>query len=238
MRRISDSKQRVLVALAFVLEFYKVMMGSMLTLFVPHRCVEDVALPACTLSEVASRLVDGDDPDWVQRAAFLANATTLVMVVVLYGFEAYREDWCISNLDIDPSKPATNLDRELDAYPDLRRKSVQLNERYSRMSGVVAVAVAGNFAMSGVYLLGHQAGLTTLVSLVSYLLLLAIKLHQTYSISHASLRNSRSFSAYMVVQRTFNCVDEDVAAARAMELQPAAGALADQPEEVRAPEIC
>jgi hypothetical protein len=61
MRRVSDSKQRLLVALAFVLEFYKVTMGSMLTLFVPHQCAADGpglrgnASAACTLGEGASK---------------------------------------------------------------------------------------------------------------------------------------------------------------------------------------
>jgi hypothetical protein len=140
------------------------------------------------------------------------------MVWVIFHCFALGLVSCISKLDIDPNKPATHLDGELDAFPDLRRTSELLNMRYSRMSGVAAGAVACNFAVSGVYLLRHQAGLATLISLVSYLLLLAIKLRQTYSIAHASLRHSRAYSAYMVVQRTFNCVDEDVVASRALQM--------------------
>jgi hypothetical protein len=214
MKRISDSSQRAMVALAFVLEFYKVVMGSMLTVFVPQRCAAGAGVDAgaaCSIVEVLQEVGESH----TSRAAFFMNAATLVLMVVLYGFEAYREDWCISNLDIDPSKPAVQLEQELEAWPELRATGTLLNRRYSRMSGIVAGAVAGNFALSGVYLLGRQAGLSTLVSLLSYLLLLAMKLAQTYRISHASLREGRAYSAYMVTQRTFNCVDEDLVAARA-----------------------
>jgi hypothetical protein len=215
MRRISDSQQRLMVAAAFMLEFYKVVMGTMLTVFVPQRCdpaEQGTTSDVCSIGQVAAQLVH--DEDWTQRAAFFMNAATLVIVVVLYGFEAYREDWCITNLDIDPSKPDTQLDAELEAYPELRQTSRRLNERYSRMSGVVAAAVAGNFSLSGVYLLQYQAGMSTLISLVSYLLLLAMKLAQTYRIAHATLKDCKAYSAFMVTQRTFNCVDEDVVAAR------------------------
>lgn len=211
MKRISDSQQRLMVALAFVLEFYKVMMGSMLTVFVPQRC-GTAASPddVCSVSEIAAQLASSGDA--TQRAAFVMNLSTLLVVVFMYGFEAYRENWCIENLDIDPSKPETHLDAELAAWPELRKTGLVLNARYSRMSGIAAAVVAGNFSLSSVFLLAHQAGLATLISLLSYLLLLAIKLHSTYRIAHASLRDAKTYSAYMVSQRVFNCVDEDVVA--------------------------
>lgn len=225
MKRISDRSQRLMVAMAFVLEFYKVVMGSMLTVFVPQRCGAGMPDETCSIAEVLLGVADSH----TSRAAFLMNAATLVLVVVLYGFEAYREDWCITNLDIDPSKPDVHLEQELSAWPELRDAGSRLNRRYSRMSGVVAFAVAGNFALSGVYLLGRQAGLSTAISLLSYLLLLTLKLSQTYRIAHTSLRENRAYSAYMVTQRTFNCVDEDVVSARArheLELAMSRGAAA------------
>jgi hypothetical protein len=203
---LSDRSQRFMVAMAFLLEFYKVVMGSMLTVFVPYRCS---SLPdACSITDVLNALATSEDAD-IKRAAFAMNFATLALVVALYGFEAYREHFCIEYLDIDPDKPNTNLEQEIAAFPRLRERHETLDRRYSKLSGLAALVVAGNFSVSGVFLLRKAAGLSTLVSLVSYLLLLAVKLQRTYAIAHASLREHIAYSAYMTSQRIFNCLDRD-----------------------------
>ena len=45
MHLTTDNKQRLKVSFSFLLEFYKVVMGTFLTIFVPQNCGEN----ACSL---------------------------------------------------------------------------------------------------------------------------------------------------------------------------------------------
>ena len=47
MKLQPDTKQRIFTTLSMFTEFYKVMMGTFLTIFVPQQCEETV----CTLSQ-------------------------------------------------------------------------------------------------------------------------------------------------------------------------------------------
>ena len=46
-----DIIQRIKVSVIFLFQFYKVAMGTMLTLFVPQACITDDKVKICTLTE-------------------------------------------------------------------------------------------------------------------------------------------------------------------------------------------
>ena len=94
-----DTKQRITTGLLFVLEFYKILMGTFLIAFVPQSCGENV----CSVTENIM------SDDLLKMCANIFNAVTFLFVLNFYKTEMQRENWCITYLDIDESKPNDNL---------------------------------------------------------------------------------------------------------------------------------
>lgn len=208
-----DTRFRLKALALFGLEFYKIIMGTMLTVFVPTLCDDSL----CTPGQVMSRFVG--EENWARRFAVGMNLATMVCVVVLYGFELYRENWIIEHLDVDPDKPNNHLDEEIEGYPGFKDTMHKLNVDYCRTSSATFWLVLINFALSSVYIYsGHAAGTQTLVSLTSYLLLVMLKLHTTKSNARASIGEERAYSAYMTVHKTFNTIDDDYRAPPVVEI--------------------
>jgi len=222
-----DTRLRLKALCMFALEFYKVIMGTLLTVFVPHHC--DTHLKTvCTIPQVASLVFEAESTNWWRTLAFAMNLVSAMSVVVLYMYELYREHWVIEHLDIDADKPNTNLDEEIESYPELKRRMHRLNAVYWRASTAVCVLVTVNFALSFVYLFQFYAGLNTLTAVVGYFVLVNLKLFTTQNTASASVKNERAFSAYMTTQKTFNTVDCDYV--RGARTQQSAGAV--QPHDV------
>lgn len=202
-----DHKLRIKATLMFALEFYKVVMGTLLTMVVPHTC-DPVSKDVCTVTQVLHEL-RGLQHCWWRRVAFALNIVSMLTVFVMYALELYREHWIIEHLDIDPEKSNTNLDCEIEDYPDMKRDMHRLNVMYWRASTSVCVAVALNFVLSFTYLFQYYAGTTTLTAAVSYFILVSLKLYTTQQTASVSLQQERAYSAYMTVQKTFNTIDSD-----------------------------
>ena len=189
-----DTKQRIQSGLAFLLEFYKVLMGTLLVLFVPQRCGDDRHL--CTAGES-------------ETACLVVNGVSCLMMLQLYYTELRRENWCIKYLDIDPAKPNNNLDTEIEQYPEYKERMLAINTSYRRRAIACAVTQAANILMSTAYIGLRWAGTMSLTPLVSYVILMASKLHSTYFVSTASIRKERAFSAYLTISKTYNTIDVD-----------------------------
>ena len=102
MKLSGDTKERIRVFFLFMLEVYKIAMGTFLTLFVPHNCAE-------TDEEC---IAVSNTPTTLSTVTIWTNGVTFSSIVVLYAIELARENWCIHHLDIDPSLPDINLASE------------------------------------------------------------------------------------------------------------------------------
>lgn len=189
-----DTKQRIHSGLIFLLEFYKVLMGTLLILFVPQRCGDDDHL--CTFRES-------------ETACLVVNCISCLMMLQLYYTELRRENWCIKYLDIDPALPNNNLDMEIEKYPEYKERMLVINTDYRKRAVACAVVQAVNIIMSVAYIGIRWAGSMSLTPLVSYVILLASKLYNTYFVSSASIRKERAFSAYLTISKTYNTIDCD-----------------------------
>ncbi len=206
--RNQDTQFRIKALFLFGLEFYKILMGTMLTIFVPHKCLGEDVDQVCTLNQVIVEFVDKEN--WTRRFAVSMNFATMVCVIVLYGFELYRENWIIEHLDVDPDKPNNNLDEEIEAYPEFKTQMHKLNNDYCKTASATFWLVVINFSISAVYIYtGYSAGTPTIISLLSYLILVMLKLYTTKTNARASIDEERAYSAYMTIQKTFNTIDED-----------------------------
>jgi hypothetical protein len=199
MKLTTDNKQRISIAISFILEFYKVLMGTFLTVFVPQKCDDDV----CSITQ------NIQNTSLLHFSSNVMNVVTFLCVLWFYYVELKRENWSIKFLDIEPSKPNNNLDSEIELYPEIKTNMIFLNRQYLRVTYIAISMISINFVLSGVSIGYDYAGTNTLTSIISFLLLVATKLHTAYSIANHSVKDERIFSAYMKEPKTYNTIDED-----------------------------
>jgi hypothetical protein len=208
MRLTTDTRFRLKALALFGLEFYKVLMGTLLTIFVPYACSEADPHTPCTIGANLNQIVS--DSNLGRRLAAGMNVATMVCVLVLYGFELYRENWIIEHLDIDPTKPNTNLDEEIEGYPEFKTRMHTLNHDYYKVSSATFWLVIINFAASSLYIFGYAIfDSSSVLSLASFFILVMFKLSTTRTNALASVNQERALSAYMTVHKTFNVIDPD-----------------------------
>lgn len=194
-----DTKQRIKTSLTFIVEFYKILMGTFLCSFVPQKCGDEV----CSIMQN----IKNTEP--LHFSANIFNLTTFLIVLEFYRTEIMRENWSITYLDIDESKPNDNLDHEIESYPEIKKKMNKLNTRYLKLIYASIVFLVINFVISGVAIGYDYVGTNTITSLISFLMLVLTKITSAYTIGKESVTNERVFSAYMKIAKTYNVIDED-----------------------------
>ena len=93
-----DFKQKVGMYLAFIMEFYRVLMGSFLLIFVPQKCGDEM----CGMFEnvaTGKPLID---------TAFGINVVTFGLFLAMYYAELTRENSMINYLHVNPELPRDN----------------------------------------------------------------------------------------------------------------------------------
>lgn len=199
MKLHTDTKQRIFTALSMVTEFYKVMMGTFLTIFVPQQCEDTI----CTLSQ------NFYNSEILHRSAMVLNFVTFVSVLAFYGVELKRENWCIKYLDIDETKPNNNLDTEIELYPKYKLQMNKLNTYYLYSLYISSILLLTNFIYSSYSVSYDYTGPNTITSILSFFMLVTNKLYTSFGIGRESVKNERAFSAYMRTPKTYNTIDED-----------------------------
>ena len=128
-----DIVQRIKVAGIFMLQFYKVLTGTMLTLFVPQACPEitdgsGVSNPdgvrICTITE------NLENNEIYHRFTLYFNLLSFLSFIYVYILELKRENWSIKYLDIDNDKPDNCLKEIIADEPKLDKKMDRLNKLY------------------------------------------------------------------------------------------------------------
>ena len=196
-----DTKQRLQGGLTFIIEFYKICMGTFLTVFVPHQCDNN------TICTVTYNINSNSDP--YHKSVLVFNLISFVVFFVMYFIEVKRENWCINYLDIDYSKPAENLDEEIEYYPTFKYEMHALNRKYKILVDSCIGFQTINIVLSSVDVANNWAGSASLAPMLSYILLIVIKLFHTRNIATSSLKNERAYSAYLSGPKTFNVIDKD-----------------------------
>ena len=93
-----DSKQKMNVMVSFGLEFYRVLMGCMLMVFVPQKCGDHI----CSINENINR------DDTLSRITIAFNSITLFAFLILYAIEVKRESKLITYLEVNKFKALDN----------------------------------------------------------------------------------------------------------------------------------
>lgn len=199
MKFDNDSKERARVLLSFLLEAYKICMGCFLTVFVAHNCPES--------GEECSVTASFRPQTHAGMVAIVVNGATFGAICTLYGVELLRENWCITHLDIDPSFPDLHLSEV--ASESVQHQLLAWNNRYWKAALASMVLVVANIVISVLYLAANYRGLGTATSMVSFSILVLMKLWRSFSMARQDRTTVRARSAYMTEYTSFNVLDED-----------------------------
>ncbi len=196
-----DTMQRIKGSGTFLLEFYKVCMGSFLTVFVPHQCNNESSI--CTITH---NIYHGDT---YHKCALWINLLSFALFLTVYRIELKRENWCINYLDIDPAKSAENLDHEIEDYPIIKKEMLELNTKYQKYVNICTKTQFVNTILSVTDVGRSWAGSASFTPMLSYILLIGMKLYSMNNISNTSIEKERAYSAYLTEPKTYKTIDKD-----------------------------
>ena len=194
-----DSKQRLMTTCYMFLEFYKIIMGTFLVVFVPQKCGDEI----CSMTD---NFFNGTI---INSAGNICNFVTFSSIGTLYIIEMRRENWCIKYLDMDESLSTDNLDEEIERYPDYKTHMKRLNNYYIKSVYFALVMMVTNFVVSGVTVYQSYAGSNSVSTFISFFMLVSMKLYSSWSVGSLSIRDERANSAYLKEPKTYNTIDVD-----------------------------
>ena len=194
-----DFAQKMNVSATLVLEFYRVLMGSLLIVFVPQQCGENI----CSLSENMER-------DDISRAAFGFNILTLFSFLIMYYIEVKRENLMIDNLHVNPELPRDDeaVEEQIaDLVDEVKEKIWKLDQNYTLAGYFSMASFSANAVISSIPIFSNYLDDKTATVLLTNLLFMGSKLNDVFSIVNTD--KNIFFSAYLKRKVQFNDIDPD-----------------------------
>ena len=192
----NDSKQKIKVYFIALLQLYKILMGTFLTIFIPQQCEEHV----CTIPELFVK------PSLIFKIGFMWNIVSFLSILSTYMIEIQRENWLISHLEYDEENMMSvdlidhGIERKLKSY-----NFIYLND-VRRTCRIFAL----NYLFSAFVIMNHYADYSTITSYISFAILILSKLNDSYKVAEESYKEEKSLSAYIKKPLLFTAVDLDL----------------------------
>ena len=208
-----DIIQRIKVTGIFCLQFYKVLTGTMLSLFIPQACYEKISdgsdiiytdeVRICTLSQ------NFENDEIYHRLTLYWNTISFLCFIYIYSLELKRESWAIKFLDVDKDKSDNALKEIIVKEPKLDKQMDKLNRLYFYGLSVTSVVYAINVLMMINVLYQDYHSMSTISCFISFTLLVQMKLYNSLSIAYKSVKNDTMLSAFLTEFVSFNVLDKD-----------------------------
>uniref|UniRef100_A0A6C0HGX7 Uncharacterized protein n=1 Tax=viral metagenome TaxID=1070528 RepID=A0A6C0HGX7_9ZZZZ len=194
-----DTRQKFTVLLTLCMEFYRIVIGSLLLSFVPQKCGDHV----CGITE--NLYAEG-----AYYIVYILNLMTLISFSLLYLVEVKRENRLITYLDVNTAKPtdAVSVAISLRALPEIKRENILFMDKIYQQIGCCAISVyVFNTIISAIVIYGNYLDNKTVTAFLTNVLFMGSKVSEVYSI--ANTENNIFFSAYLKNKVQYNDVDPD-----------------------------
>lgn len=194
-----DIKQRIKVFGIFFLQSYKILTGTMLSLFIPQSCGDKM----CTLTD------NYNNAEIYHKSLFYCNCFSMFLFICSYLIELRREEWCVKYLDIDNNYPDNYLkeiivqEKGLDTYMD------KINKIYYNVLLATTSVYGLNLFMTIKMIKDDYHSSSTISCFASFSLLVMMKLYNSLNVAHQSVKDDKMMSAYMSEFVSFNVLDQD-----------------------------
>ena len=194
-----DLKQRIKVIGIFFLQSYKILTGTMLSLFIPQSCGDKM----CTLSE------NYNNSEVYHKSLFYCNCCSMFLFICSYLIELRREEWCVKYLDIDNDYPDNCLIQIIRKEVKLDKYMHKINKDYYNTVLVTTGVYIINIGMTIRMIENNYHSSSTLSCFASFSLLVMMKLYNSLNVAYESVKNDKMMSAYMSEFVSFNVLDQD-----------------------------
>jgi len=196
-----DTMQRISLVSSVSLELYRLLVSSLLILFVPQKCDGHI----CTLSDNLS----SDNTRYSIGVAF--NFITFFIFICLYGIEISRENKLIKYLEVNPHNPRDNesLATIFSKIPDTyKNKIYRLDYYYQKISYICLLFFIVNTGLSARVVYDYSLGNQTTTTFITNVLFMVLKVYDTYVIANTD--KSIFYSAYLKDKVQFNDIDPTI----------------------------
>ena len=193
-----DFKQHVNMVISVSIELYRVLVSSLLILFIPQKCDQHI----CSLSENLY------EPELHYRIGIIMNWITMAIFLLMYFTEIRREEKLIKILEVNNTISTDNdsVGRRLNIFPQYKREQLFLVDRqYQYASYIVSVVFVVNTIYSWKVIYVYSLGNQTLINFVTNILFMISKLTNVFGIIHTD--KNIFFSAYLNTKVQFNDID-------------------------------
>jgi hypothetical protein len=193
-----DDKQKITVAFSVLLELYRVMVSTLLILFVPQKCNDHV----CTMSE--NMVWQGP----MYNSGVIVNFLTTASFLGMYYFETKRESKLIAYLEVsetcacDNETVGTNLKKLSKTRQDI---IFYFDKRYQQAGYFAMFMFAFNTILSGFIVYDYYLDNQTTSTFVTNILFMITKIVDVYATVHTE--KNIFYSAYMKQKLQYNDVD-------------------------------
>ena len=219
MKIDQDIVQRIKVMGIFTLQFYKVLTGTMLSLFVPQACPEEIGdgQEEKTSLQICSLTQNYENTDIYHQITLSWNTLSFCCFVFCYVLELRRENWAIKFLDIDNNRPDNSLKQIIVLEPKLDKQMDKLNKMYFYGLSVTSCVYFINVCLMINILKNDYHSMSTISCFISFVLLVQMKLYNSLSVAYQSIKYDKMMSAFMGEFVSYNVLDSDYLAAKGLE---------------------
>lgn len=195
-----DTQQTINTTLTFSSESFKIIMATLLSIFVPQSCNDHL----CTMEENFTNLIP------YNKFVIAFNFTTLFYFIVLYYYELKREHWMIKHLEYDKTKNEYNLHNYKDTYPKIIGELEIYNKKYAGIYYYLTYIYVSNIIFSAILLFYYYyLDYRTATTFITNVILCWTKVMKGYSLSVQSRDENIAISYYNIKYISFNEIDPD-----------------------------
>ena len=233
-----DNQQKISVFTNFVSESFKVVLASLLCVFIPQGCSTEEESHGILSSifgsssnqiqqlENQGQILNGtvidfhvctlteNFTDLIDFNVFVLafNFITLTYFIYLYWVELRRESWMIKHLEYNDSKNENEIVYLKDTYPEVIERLNIFNKQYMRAYTILQYIYMINFLVSAVLVLHfYYYDYRTATTLVTNFILLSNKIRVGKKISRESYNKEYAYSFFNTKNLSFNEIDPDYA---------------------------
>jgi len=193
-----DFQQKLGTSTTVALELYKVIVSSLLILFIPQKCGDHV----CSFNENLAT------EDSTYTGGLVINFLTLCSFAAMYAAEIKRENKLITYLEVNKSKASDNesVGKALELLPADKRNSILSLDRIYQKLGVAAITMfIINTVLSGVVVYKYYLDSQTTTTYVTNILFMTTKMADVYA--NVNTEQNVFYSAYLKAKVQYNDVD-------------------------------
>lgn len=195
---LEQNKYKISTAINFLRESFKIIISSLLSIFVSQSCGGNL----CTATDRVDELTSYD----IFVLAF--NFIVLGMFIILYFWEVRREKWMIEHLKYESSHNEYHLNRYNEKYPEILDKLRSINQIYLKMYELLGILYLLNIIISGISIFGfNYLDYKTPISFITNVVLSISKIFRGRTLASRCLDENIALSYYNINNISYNVIN-------------------------------